>query len=965
MDQDFMINQIAQTLLHTITGRDPPKNDSDHSYIMSLCSREHRDGESSTSMYPDHLTTGDIFVDRVGWMSGEEVARYLMMGYRVWDENGRRLHFHGTPLDYDSLNVFRLPQKIICSQDVSEVPDLKVQVKAGSFGGSSGIDAAQRVERTPSGRRVMPWDLRVSAPDVEQEGLSILTRVKLAFIASRAPVATPCYAKDECLSFEPYGGRKLDSSPLKTTGFLEGIEGMVGTYSQIGVDMPYLLIKYPSTQVSLQSLDGPDVHNGQQNHQEDALCDTCGALDMKELFEWGTVDEEIEFGLMQDILERTSCSFCRMIAILCKDGFDSLKRSSLSPDPDAARESRFDIQRPIEVIVVRNPILTQSTKPFVVLKQHVRREYYGPIVSLRTVRGDIRGKYTLKTRQYIGFELLRRMIDNCTSEHGSACGQKSKGLPDTMELVVVDVHKMCLVTVDGSEVDFITLSYVWGTDPMVKTTKETFGHFQNPRSLVEAGVSRVIQDAATVVQGLGKRYLWVDALCIIQDDEEHRLGQIRRMADIYGQSWLTIVALAGKNSNSPLPGVSHPRPQLVEVVQGMPITGVLSRLSSNAHNQVYEQRAWTFQERLISRRCLYIGEHQAYLDCGYGETNDHEQILPQMDRYRWSLAIKFNSLGAAVRHMDKLNISGFHETESFCITQLQRYCKIMSQYSSRELSFRSDIENAFLGIQDVLSYKLGWRFVAGLSVGVLDWALLWLPHGQLQRRKWHLHADDSTIISPPSWSWFGWLGKVSYAAYTYHSRLAFTSIRPKIQAFTIESDGKSFPIQRQPSSVWHTEALEEIKKSLEDGSTDLVDPPTYRDTALPQQLSLNTIILQFEAEAILYRPHELEIEWMTTGPDAGGLKQSLRHGYSKAISDMAAQADVNSLDLIAMAVCDVITHSMRGGQFAEEKTWDSKERLVLMLICWKGQLAERLAIGYMDPDRWQEFSPEKKTIRLC
>jgi hypothetical protein len=432
MDEDFTTTEIARILLHTITGRDPPKNDSDHSYIMSLCRVEHRDGESSTYTYPTNLPSGDIFVDRVGWISCEEAARYLMMGYRVWDENGRRLHFHGTPLHYDSLNVFRFPRKIICSQDVSEVPDLQVQIEARSFDGSSGIDAAQEVDRKPSAGRIMPWDLRVSEPDVEQEGLSILTRVKLAFIASRAPVAAPCYMQHECLSWEPYGGTKLESSPLKTMEFPGETERVVGTYPQIGIDMPYLLINYPPTEVSLERLGRTDVLSMQPNHLEDALCDICRPLDLKELFEWGTLDKELDFGLMHDLLTRTSCSFCRIIAVLCKDGFDSLKRSSLSPDPDAARQSGFDMQRPIEVIVVRNPILTQSTKPFVVLKQHVQREYYGPIVSLRTVRGDIRGNYTLSTRRYIDFQLVRRMVDNCTSEHGSACGQKSRGLPDVI-----------------------------------------------------------------------------------------------------------------------------------------------------------------------------------------------------------------------------------------------------------------------------------------------------------------------------------------------------------------------------------------------------------------------------------------------------------------------------------------------------------------------------------------------------
>ncbi|KAI9867905.1 MAG: hypothetical protein M1813_007727 [Trichoglossum hirsutum] len=605
--------------------------DSDHSYIMSLCTPAYGE-EHSVYTYPNNLPPGDIFVDRIGWMPSEEISRYLVMGYRIWDENGSRLHFHGTPLHYDSLNVFRYPERIICLQDMRETPDLQVQMGAGRFGGSIDTEAAEEIDGPRSVTRVMPWDIRMSELKISAEGLSNLARAKRAFVSERLSVAAPCYTRESCLSWEPYGGTKLVPCPLKTTQSLDGAGHAVGKYPKIGLDTLYLSIKYPFTHVSLESLDRSDSHGIEMSHSTNALCGVCETLNLKELFEWGLMDTEIDLGLMQDLFTRRHCSFCRTLA------------------------------QPIQVLIVGNPILSQSSKPFLVLKQDYRREYFGPIVSLRTVRGDIRGQYTLAVRQDIDFQLVRRMVETCTSEHGPTCGRKSGTFRDSGDLIVVDVNEMRLVMANGGEIDYITLNYVWGTISTVRTTKRTLGDFQKPGSLAQVGVSRVIQDAAVMVRALSMSYLWVDALCIIQDDEEHKLSQIRRMADIYGQSWLTIVSLTGKDCGSHLPGVSQPRPQLVEVVRGMPITAVLSRLSCNAYDQVYEQRAWTFQERLISRRCLYIGERQVYFECGYGETNDHEQISPPMDRYRLAHSRRFNSLSIMVQHMDNLKISGFHET---------------------------------------------------------------------------------------------------------------------------------------------------------------------------------------------------------------------------------------------------------------------------------------------------------------
>ncbi|PVH75576.1 HET-domain-containing protein, partial [Cadophora sp. DSE1049] len=177
---------------------------------------------------------------------------------------------------------------------------------------------------------------------------------------------------------------------------------------------------------------------------------------------------------------------------------------------------------------------------------------------------------------------------------------------------------MCLVQVKS--VQYITLSYVWGNKPIFKTTQSNFQSLQTPGALDK--ISTLTKDVASVVKGLGIQYLWIDALCIIQDDESHKRTQISRMADIYGQSCLTIVALTGTSSESPIPGVSIPRPQTLSVVRGMPFTFHLSGLTQTAHDQIYETRGWTFQERLISRRCLYFTDRQMHFECRRGCTSD-------------------------------------------------------------------------------------------------------------------------------------------------------------------------------------------------------------------------------------------------------------------------------------------------------------------------------------------------------
>lgn len=83
---------------------------------------------------------------------------------------------------------------------------------------------------------------------------------------------------------------------------------------------------------------------------------------------------------------------------------------------------------------------------------------------------------------------------------------------------------------------YVALSYCWGGKHGSITTKETLeSHIQE---LPLEKLSKTIVDAITITRGLGIRYLWVDALCIVQDNLDDMISQINAMGSIYQNATL-------------------------------------------------------------------------------------------------------------------------------------------------------------------------------------------------------------------------------------------------------------------------------------------------------------------------------------------------------------------------------------------------------------------------------------------
>lgn len=110
----------------------------------------------------------------------------------------------------------------------------------------------------------------------------------------------------------------------------------------------------------------------------------------------------------------------------------------------------------------------------------------------------------------------------------------------------------------------------------------------------EHRLPKIIKDAMTLVEMLDERYLWIDSLCIVQDDEDDKSIQIAVMNQIYSSSVLTIAAASGDNVDAGLPGTNAgPRSfqRHIDNVQGLYFANLSRRFDAAISQSVWNSRA--------------------------------------------------------------------------------------------------------------------------------------------------------------------------------------------------------------------------------------------------------------------------------------------------------------------------------------------------------------------------------------
>lgn len=345
-------------------------------------------------------------------------------------------------------------------------------------------------------------------------------------------------------------------------------------------------------------------------------------------------------------------------------------------------------------------------------------------------------------------------VTHCNKAHGGCTTHDYSmptrvidvGMPDggsTVKLIEVE---------EGTKGQYIALSYCWGV-----ATKQ-FTTTRSSLPLRKAGMHlsdlpQTFQDAVAMVRVLGVRYLWIDSICICQDDLMDWEKESARMAGVYSNTYLTIAATGQPNSSGGLfferPSRTYLRLPLKTAsdVEGHVLIFPLHKSKEfikshriEMRSEPLAERAWAFQERVLSRRVIHFASDQIYFECLEGSVNEEGLRLPE--RY---FSIYLGQLRETVPGgKDKSPPGSVARLRCIPGNTQAHWAALLLVYSSRKLTYSADKLPALAGIAKVYSQLLDDEYVAGLWRKSMILGLCW----QSVRCE-----AVSGGYRAPSWSW--------------------------------------------------------------------------------------------------------------------------------------------------------------------------------------------------------------------
>lgn len=354
-------------------------------------------------------------------------------------------------------------------------------------------------------------------------------------------------------------------------------------------------------------------------------------------------------------------------------------------------------------------------------------------------------------------------------------------------LRLIDVEEDRIIDSTQSE-RYIALSYVWGSATLAVLTKDTLPQYSLRGGLQAIQLPQTIADCMQLAKNLGERYLWVDSLCIIQDDDDDKLKQLHTMDDVYRSAVLVIVAAAGSDAHAGLCGIGHLKRrewQRTETVCGLPYMTAKPPLRDVLNGTKWNSRGWTLQEAILARRILFLTDDQMYWSC---KCNNWREDMT------WDISGHICLRSAA---------DAFWQTQ---VTQCRtaRYCQDVMAFTRRELREQSDAIWAFMGILKLHSSRFPEGFIWGHPLERLDATLLWdgCPGNHQRIAQYPLSFNNKVhSVEYPSWSWLSTDSPVEFesecgdciiSAVSWHKPLLFGDSTITTGTSTLDSHTKNF-----------------------------------------------------------------------------------------------------------------------------------------------------------------------------
>ena len=356
----------------------------------------------------------------------------------------------------------------------------------------------------------------------------------------------------------------------------------------------------------------------------------------------------------------------------------------------------------------------------------------------------------LPTNHPLTLAKLSGWVTECATRH--ECGhpqEPEKGqlppLPSRVLYIGSFQDDVRLVLSAGARANYACLSHCWGASQLLKTTKSSLD--KHLERIPWNDMPRTFRDAIAVTRYLRLQYLWIDSLCIIQDDREDWKTESASMANIYANSFLTIAATSAMGAASGF--LTDAGNILAQVADGggggNGDKGYDVRVRADIHHPLFEgstdgrgrnlfwsldhwpllKRGWIFQERMLSPRVLHMGRPEMIwecnkemkCECGVLDSNEGQKAI------FWKKIASLRSSLSFEEHIPSANSFGDDgppdEFDSL-------WWDIIRTYTHLDLTYHSDKLPALSGLTKIMkSARPRNEYLAGLWSDKLLPGLLW------------------------------------------------------------------------------------------------------------------------------------------------------------------------------------------------------------------------------------------------
>ncbi|PSN60073.1 HET-domain-containing protein [Corynespora cassiicola Philippines] len=498
-----------------------------------------------------------------------------------------------------------------------------------------------------------------------------------------------------------------------------------------------------------------DFTEDERNWQNSDLCTQCQKVNLDDVMAYPIINNRYNrcsANVELSISEGSTCPLCRFYISILPDDYQLKPGKSIE-----IRLERWSSYPDYIDIQFRNNGGSQLS---------CRRETIRNIVPVGNGEPSESHHPDIQT-QSIDYKVVKRWITQCEINHTELCREPRLQPVAPSMLRLIDC-KAKIVTILPDLDRYAALSYVWGPPSgESRQSSPMTGLKTLDGSIIQ--LPRVIEDAMAVTLQIGLRYLWVDQICINQDNAEEKRQQLRHMDSIYHHAYVTIVAAAGDRSSHGLPGVQmRPREKRPRIkLNGKKWAARLQYPGDSLSRSAWSTRGWTFQESFFSRRLLVFTDEQVMFECGaLLELEDHHLDLPALRR-GW-------------------RINRYHSHFEYCgeNSNPSGLMPLLRDYFHRKLTYDDDILNAVEGlftfcahlkpsIETYWGVPIRWTGYTMMNkdrdslladthilkqddiAGALLWGLQWYPSDY--------HPPEHPITERkgfPSWSWAGWKASV-------------------------------------------------------------------------------------------------------------------------------------------------------------------------------------------------------------